>query len=145
MTITKKYSTEELSFTMTLEQPTPGHVSIPIYANIPETSKPKGIVVMIPEQEFEDDMEILLPKRLGNDWGEACFMTYQELVIAHLKRYGRILPADLGRYVAEMVLVMCSIGDAVQAPIPISQRKNIFKQVLLTTSKELDLPIEIPL
>jgi len=66
MTITKKYSTEELSFTMTLEQPTPGHVSIPIYANIPETSKPKGIVVMIPEQEFEDDMEILLPKRLGN-------------------------------------------------------------------------------
>jgi len=44
-----------------------------------------------------------------------------------------------------MVLVMCSIGDAVQAPIPISQRKNIFKQVLLTTSKELDLPIEIPL
>jgi hypothetical protein len=144
MTITKKYRTEEIGFNILIEQPTPGYIQIPIYENTLNKNVPKDLFVIIPEQEFEEDMEILLPKRLGNDWGEACFLTYQALVVAHLEKFGRILHADLSRYIGEMILVMSSIGVEIQSPISISQRVNISNQILRATIKELDLPIDLP-
>lgn len=142
---TKYYRTAEIDFTINIEQPEHGKVKIPVYANIPAHSLLKSLTVTLSENDFDSDMEILVPASFGDDWGEACFNQLQVRVVKHIQDYGRILPADLECFIAEMVLVISSIGEAIQQPLSFDMRKDVFKRVLVDISDELNIPIEIPL
>jgi hypothetical protein len=135
---TKHYRTTEIVFSIDIEQPIQDKVTIPVYSHLP-------MVVTLSECDFDSDMKTLIPTSFGNDWAEACFIQLKERVAEHINEFGRILPADLECYIAEMVLVMGSIGEAIQQPFSYEKRKLIFNRVLIAISDELNIPIEIHL
>lgn len=141
----KYYRTAEIEFKIIVEQPDTGKIRIPIYANIPSNSRLRNMIVTLSEDDFDTDMKVLVPSSFGDDWAEACFNQLQVRVVMHIQEFGRILPADLECYIAEMVLVMASIGEAIHQPLSLDMRKKIFKRVLITISDKLNIPIEIPL
>jgi len=145
MEITKNYKTKEISFSMKLNKNSSGKIEIPIYAKMPSNVKFEQMSAGISEKDFDEDMKILVPESLGNDWAESCFKQLQKRLKMHFNQYGRIQPADLECFIGEYLLVMGNIGDAINQPMSLSVKQMLFKKFLTDISEELNIPVQIPL
>ena len=145
MEITKYYKTREVSFSMKLKKTSTGKIEIPIYAKMPTNVKFDQMSAGISEKDFDDDMEILVPESLGNDWAHSCFKQLQIRLKMHFNQYGSIQPADLECFIGEYLLVMSNIGEAINQPLSLSDKQMLFKKFLTDISEELNIPVQIPL
>jgi len=143
--IIKYYETRETSFSIKLNKNISGNIIVPIYPKMPSNVKFDSMATGISEEHFDEDMVILIPEKLGDDWAESCFNQLQIRLRMHYKQYGRIQPSDLECFIGEFILVMSNIGEAINQPMSISDKQKFFKKLLTDISEELNIPIEIPL
>lgn len=130
---------------MRLTKTSTGKIEIPIYAKMPSNVKFDQMKAGISEKDFDDDMKILIPESLGNDWAESCFKQFQIRLKMHFNQFGRIQPADLECFIGEYLLVMSNIGSAINQPLSQTDKQMLFKKFLIDISEELNIPVQIPL
>lgn len=145
MEISKYYRTQEVSFTMKVNKTTSGKIEIPLYVKMPENTMFNTMSTGISEKDFDEDMETLVPESLGDDWSESCFIQLQKRLKMHYNQFGRIQPADLETFIGEFIIVMSSIGDAINQPLSLADKQKVFKKLLVDISEELNIPVQIPL
>lgn len=145
MEITKYYKTKGISFSMKLNKTSSGKIEIPIYAKMPSNVKFEQMSAGISEKDFNDDMTILVPENLSDDWAQSCYKQLQIRLAMHFKQYGRIQPADLECFIGEFIIVISNIGEAINQPMSLSDKQITYKKLLIAFSEELNIPIQIPL
>lgn len=144
MKATKTYHIKEGRLKIELEKDYRGKFILPIYMDKP-TNAVGEMVVFVNETDFDEDMKILIPESLGDDWFLACQNQLEKMIMAHNKKFGRILPADLELYCIESLIVMIAINDSSIQPLSTDQRKLIFKRLVIDISEALNIPLELRL
>jgi hypothetical protein len=142
---TKYYRNNEFNFKIDLELDLQGRFVIPLYAKIPPKSFVKNLVMFSEEEDFDEDMRILIPESLGDDLYISCCNQLDKAILSHVNKFGQILPADLSQLCALSLLVMSSISEAVGRPFSLDEKRKMFKILMVDTSKALKIPIELPL
>jgi hypothetical protein len=144
MKIKKSFQVKGLKFEIELEKDVMGKLIVPLYAKIPPENKIQNLFMSVDESNFDEDLKSLTPDNLEGNWVTSCYLQLQKLVVSHFIKFGRVLPADLEAYCAESLQVVISIGDRLSRPLDLNEKRFLFKKMLIETSDELKIPVNIP-
>ncbi len=142
MKIFKTYRLKEGSLKLELEKDFRGKIVLPMYIEFrPEVKA--NLILYVNESDFDEDMKTLVPDSIGSDFFLSCIEQLRKLVDAHVKRFGRILPADLEMYCTESLVVIIALGKVLHSPLNPDAEKIAFQSILTKFSNEQNIPIEI--
>lgn len=105
----KKYTIQDFSFEIEVEITSNEKVAVPINIKFPESSLLNSLTTNVDEAYFDYEIDFMLPKSFESDWSLYCYEKLQILIAVHIKKYGRILSADLETYIAEYCLLASAI------------------------------------
>lgn len=71
----------------------------------------------ISKREFIDDINFQIPKSLEGNNEALAFESLYQIIVKHIKTFGRILPSDLDTYIGQNILLFNAILQAQGKPI----------------------------
>ena len=90
----------------------------PILRPIPQSSVlSQGDYTMnISKQEFMTDIAFQIPKKLDGSISEIAFESLYNIIVRHIKQFGRILPNDLDAYIGLNILLFDNMQQSAGQP-----------------------------
>lgn len=115
-----------------LNQVGPGFYEIPVLR--PTTAYESGFSTSTTEQDFLEDLKMLVPKSIkGSSLSEEFNNCLYSTVLAHTKKFGRILPSDAKAYIATSLLLFTAASKEIYG----TERSPMDLNDLFHTTEEL--------
>lgn len=127
--IKKSFKIERKTFSFEILEYDKDHYQIPF--NLPSVHRTKSELsephITVGKKNFEDDLKLLVPKSIKEDFILEILKNLIPTVKAHYNKYGRVHPSDLQTYVAECVLIsICIAKELGRGNVDINGKQNIF-------------------